>query len=82
MTDNKFSQMKFKPVTLQTTIKSGNWVRVNVNGHFEYYKIGDYFEKPKGYVVKRDGISTMSQGLILTLSIEVMAKRNYEIMLE
>jgi hypothetical protein len=74
--------MKFKPVTPQTNIKSDNWVRVNVNGHFEYYKIGNYFDKPKGYEVKRDGFSTESKGLILTLSIEDMVKRNYEIMLE
>jgi hypothetical protein len=80
MTANRFSEAKFTAVTLQTSIQSGHWIRVNVSGHFEYYKIGEYFDKPKGYEIKRDGFS--SAGLILTLSIEDMVKKRYEIMFE
>lgn len=79
---NKFINTKFIPITLTTSLKTGDWVRVKVKENYEFYKIGVYFDKLNGYELRLNGRDNSTRGATPVASVKNMAKDKWELAID
>ncbi len=78
----EFLNKTFTPVSLTTRLKTGDWLRTKKADVYEFYQIGIYSDRPKGYEIKLNGRDNLSRGLVPVLSLENMIKDKWEIMVD